>query len=284
MPDDTEIVTQSAETVEPEPVATEPDQTAEGTNSTAETESAAQSEGEDTAAFADDEYNAAVAALPEDARKVLNKVLTKKFQTAAEKAKLAEGFEEFINSYKSDPVETAKALARHHKLLTEAAEAAKTDPKSDSLNLDAKLREALGDELGFLADKLAPVLEDFVKPFHEKAQAMEIANRERQVEADLATLTSKYPDWKKHESKMMELAKELKPAQGSSGIRYLEILYKAATSSGDAARIVQKMAEGAKKSDSKPVAVPQKRVTIAPGKVLTLKEAADYARRGIRVD
>lgn len=235
---------------------------------------------------------------PEELRKALNKAFTQKTQALAEQRKALEPYQALVESLQEDPQATVRALAE--KLGIQLAEVeTKTEAKEAASELLADLKQSLGPDLEFLADRLAPALERItlklagqavskeIEPLKQQTEAMQQQAVAEQIDANLELFTKKHPDWKKHEAKMTEIGSRLHPApdpttgKPPTWMEYMEDLYYLATKDvreGDIAKkIVERMKESAEKSETSEGGVAGSRVTKAAPKGKTFNEAFDQS-------
>ena len=250
---------------------------------------------------------------PDAKLKALNKAWTQKTQKLAEDRKqfteqqeALEPFTDLVKGLQENPLETVKALANHFKIQLGEAES-KAEVKEAANELLADLKQSLGPDLEFLADKLAPVFERTVAklasqaitkevgPLKKQAQAMQEETVRQQIDANLGAFTKKYPDWKKHEAKMTEIGVRLQPAadpktgKPPTWMDYMEDLYYLATKDGRegdiAKQTVERMKKAAEKTETTEGGVSQNRVTKSAPKEGTwsdkFNQAFEDAKAGI---
>jgi len=241
--------------------------------------------GAEPAEWDDDVYREAIKALPPEAKKHLDGVLTKKFQGAAEARKKIEGYAELIEGLETDPDGTLKLLTQTLGKQPDIPGA----PAESQVKL--KLRTALGPELAFLADKLAPAIEDLVNPLQQSVQDTSQKAALLQAEQVLKTFGVTHPDWQQHEAEMTKLAKTIQP-NGMEESEFLELLYtqakiKKGVYAGEAAKtVVDQINRAASNSEAPTSATPQ-RVTPTIDPSLSFEKqfdaAWDLGKRDIRI-
>jgi hypothetical protein len=231
-----------------------------------------------------------LAAIKADPRlKALYKNLHKGFTSKSQK--LAAG-DRLLRAFQSDPAGTVKALAGRA-----GVKLADEPPKADvRAAIQTELTSAVGEDL---AGQLLPVFEKIASKIAESQIAPLRAELDQQmarsVEEQSAlvqeTFLQKYPDAKKFEREMMEVAQTIRPVPGTNAVSYLETLYLLATrqkkSGGEAARAVDKMVKAASAGE-RPGGTPGNRVAATPPdmskmtKSQKLRAALDAAKRGER--
>lgn len=161
----------------------------------------------------------------------------------------------------------------------------------------ASFRTALGPDLDFLADKLAPAIQALaqnvakatvgqaVEPLQSAQQTLLDKAAQEQQTALLESFTTKHPDWKQHETAITALGAKLQP-NGMEPLEFLSTLYTLATkdiAAGETAKkAVARMVKAAGADEGKPTAVSGDRVAIARPANPTLREAFEAAKRGER--
>lgn len=173
--------------------------------------------------------------------KRMNKAFTQKTQALATERKSIEQYQQLIHAFETNPTETLKILSKHYGLpVTETPAVAEAQVQSMTDSVLTELRESLGPELSFLADKLTPAFDKLarhvaesvisakVKPIEEAQQQQIAETAAKQTEAVLSNFTAKHPGWDKHEAKMAEIGQKLTP-NGMDEVEYLETLYALAT-------------------------------------------------------
>jgi hypothetical protein len=201
---------------------------------------------------------------------------------------------QIIAAYKRDPEKTLRILADHHKL--KFADPTPPTPGEKTVDeINVILEEALGPDL---AGKLKPAFEKLAKrvvgsEIEPVRQHMDnqLANAAlAETSAVMSKFETKYPDWKKHEPKMLEIARSVQPAPGTEAIAYMETLYKLATFDlSDADRVrttVDRIKNAASASDKPSGSVPGNKVSPTPKKFKSVDDAVsaafEAAKRGER--
>jgi hypothetical protein len=114
-----------------------------------------------------------------------------------------------------------------------------------------KFKEALGPELDYLADGLAPAVAKLVSDVATATVSRTVApliDRAAQAETDtvMAAFTEKHPDWQKHEAAMLSLSKKIEPTEGMNELEFLDHLYSRATHDTLEKEVDAKVADGVK--------------------------------------
>jgi len=221
---------------------------------------------------------------------------TKKTQELAEQRKQLEPYQQLIRSYETDPKGTVKQLYEHFFPQQDATP--KQAAQATNAFLD-QLRTGLGPELSFLADRMAPALENLMQSYVGNQIApvqerLEAEAAEREVNAELSAFEVKHPDWKQHEEKMAEIGRRFHPApdpltgQPPSTEEYMDTLYKLATfdisNAAKETEMLKRMTASAGKSESPSSGTPENRVAKTPAKLPTFEEAFADAKKGVRYE
>jgi hypothetical protein len=209
--------------------------------------------------------------------KALNRGFTTKMQAFANERKL-------IEAYNRDPTATIRLLAEHHGL--SLGEKPKTSVEQTVDEITPILEEALGPDL---AGKLKPAFEKLaekvasthIKPVRDYMDSSMAQTALEKTRAVMTAFETKHPDWKKHEPKMMEIAREIQPGQNADPMAYMEHLYRIATydlSDADRVRGTIDRINGAASASDKPAgSVPGTKVAQAPKKFADISEATAAA-------
>ncbi|HYB96811.1 MAG TPA: hypothetical protein VEC39_17695 [Vicinamibacterales bacterium] len=239
--------------------------------------------------------------------KELKGVFTKKTQQLAEQRKTVEALAEyapFITALQSDSKAAIKAAAEQLGLVvtdksieTTATETATKTAEGMADDVIAGFKQALGPDLDFLADKLAPAIHQLVQnvakaavgeavtPLQTQQQTLLDKAAQEQTDATLKAFTDKRPDWKQHEPAMLKIAEQLKP-NGMSEIDYLDTLYTLATKDIAAAeaakKAVERMTKAAKTDEGKSHPLPGSQVSVARPTSPSIRDAFEAAKRGER--
>lgn len=236
---------------------------------------------------------------PEKLNKALHAAATKKFQKIAETRKQLEPYADFITEYERDPRQAAIDLVESLGIEVKKPKSVEQSEKvvaalSDQIN--AKVREALGDEYEDVADKLGKAIhdaaslmvEEAVKPLKETQNALISDSAAREASTALEAFAKRHPDWKKYDAQMTALSRKFKPGEGVTEHEYLDTLYNLASAGGkegDAVkRAAKRMNASAKKSSSNRSVPANTVVKSSGGKLPTFGDAAAAARRGERLD
>jgi len=249
---------------------------------------------------------------PKALRAALNKAFTEKTQKLSEERKSVESQREALEQYQqlneqwqSDPRGVIQALAKQAGIDLPSVET-QVQAKSAAKSMVDELKESLGPDLEFLAERLAKPLESIilrtahqaVAPIQQKAAAIERQQIEKDVDTDLARMTEKYPDWKKHEPQMLKLGQVLQPAKDPATGKYpttmehLERLYLLSTMDVREAeatkKAIERMNKSMEKSETSEGGVAANRVAKSAPKSGNLNETFDQAwkdaRAGIRYE
>jgi len=249
---------------------------------------------------------------PKALRAALNKAFTEKTQKLSEEKKTFESQKEALGQYQhlierwnANPKEVVQALAKQAGVDIPSVET-KAEAKSAAKSLTDELKESLGPEFEFLAERLAPGLErailkvagQTVEPIRQQAKALEAQQASKDVEVDMQRMTEKHPDWKKYEGKMYELGQELLPAKNPktgkypTALEHMERLYLLATmdvrEAEAAKKAVKRIGEAAEKSESSEGGVSPSRVAKSAPKSGNFNEKFDNAfadaRQGVRYE
>ena len=243
-------------------------------------------------------------------RKSLEGAFTKKTQALAEQRRSQERlapYAEMIDALESDPDGTIRALAEQHGITIGRAEPAAETAETAAAATEAVLTEfrtALGPELEYLADGLAPAITKLVERLTattvEKATAPQRQQLEQltgraaveQTDVVMKAFEGRHPDWKTHEPELLALSQKLSPKGMTEG-EYLDHLYTIVTANALPAAIDTKVAEGVKKAlkrmadgaettETRTRSTPERAVRIAPPENPTFHEAYQAAKRGER--
>lgn len=123
-----------------------------------------------------------------------------------------------------------------------------------------EMKEALGEEWSFLADKIGPTIEKLLNKTREETQAELRVQTQKQIEQEATRASTEFfrdnPDAQKYEQRMIKLMDQFPPSDNISPREYLEAMYTLASNSGKG-RIATKLAEKASERASKNEAKPQ---------------------------
>jgi hypothetical protein len=233
---------------------------------------------------------------PDKLRKELQRAFTKKTQKLAELRKDLEPYRDLIAAMRDDPEATIQALARQAGYdLTKPQETPPTavDPLTE---VKTVLAESLGPEYEDLAERLAPavmrsaelIAKRTIQPLQEAQQTQLQTQVANEAQSEIAKFAESHPDWQQHEAAMNQLAAVLQPKPGLGTQRYLELLYREVT--GDKAvaaktkQTIARMQRSAEESSAQPSAVGADKVSVSTTGPPTFKQAAEFARRGVRLE
>lgn len=218
---------------------------------------------------------------------------TLKTQKLAADRKDIDEWKPLIEGLKDDPATAVEQLAARFGLKVAKADA------QDTKTVETKTAETLAelpDDLQFLK----PVFEAYGKKLLESVRGEIAPVKEAQdrivsdavaseTESTLTAFEAKYPGWKKHEAKMLEIGKKFVPAAGSmTDFEYMETLHRLATADITEAektkKVVEKINKAAQSVEPTTPAAQDSRVEHAlppPGK-RSIKDAYAAAKRGER--
>ncbi len=261
--DDTTPETQPAE--EPEKVADQPEETTEDTDAILSTDE--------------------LAALPPQERKKAEKWVAKLTRQSQELSATKRDLEEWktlVDALKNDPDAAIRQLAERRglKFVQEPVTQDTVQPIPEELKFLEPIFAAREKAIKAELEAKYGRLEERVDTMSAEAAAAE-------TESTIAQFTAKYPDWKKHEARMLELGQEFIPAKPMSDYKYMEHLHTLATAKITEAEQVKKTVEKINKSvasaEPPQSGVPNHRVEhhvpTDPAK-RTLREAYEAAKRG----
>jgi hypothetical protein len=255
---------------------------------------------------------------PAKLRGELEAAFTKKTQALAEQRRSTERLSRYvdiIDAYEADPEATVLALAQQHGLsITRPGETTAettTETGDTTTAVDAVLtefKEALGPELEYLADGLAPAITKLVdrltttsvqkatEPLKKQTEGLLSKAAVEQTDTVMKAFGESHPDWKTHEDAMFELSQKLAP-KGMTEIEYLDHLYKLVTADAKAAarekdietqvaervkKSIARMTKGAEDAETRTDATPERHVRSTPPETPTFQEAFEAAKRGER--
>ena len=195
---------------------------------------------------------------------------------------------ELISIFK-DPGKFKQFIQKSAKDIGLIAEDTSRTEKAVARDYAKMLKESLGDEYGFLADRFLPVfnalIEDTTKTVTDRVTSVEIRHAKSELTAAYEKVLSEVPDWKANEDKIAAAVRKY-PHDGSTSYKeYLLDMYTLATGnkvkggSGTAAsKVIKKIVKNANEA-GKLASVGEDRVS--PGGTLpTIKEAVAAAMRG----
>lgn len=213
-------------------------------------------------------------------------------ELSAEDAKQAKALFKLLKDPNTQKA-TLEVLAKQAGLIDKEGEPTKnkTETKKAAKKFQDGLKEALGEKLAFLADKLGPFLEKYINEIrsetNEGIQNLSKVQIENETEAALNKLSKETKGMsRKFESKMAELTSKLKPQDGVSTYDYLKNLYTIASSGSSAASVKGQIADRIRKNRSDaPSRLAssggEKESLRVPKKTLTSREAAEYALKEV---
>ncbi len=240
--------------------------------------------------------------------KAMQKAYTQKTQKLSAKLKETESLSELaeyrplIDSFKANPQETLKNLAKHYGF--NMAEA-KQEPKAETIdpavqNAVEQMRKAFGPDGEPLADQLAPIMHELarsvaqsvmdtgIKPIKQQQDEITYKTVAAETDVEMKSFEKGHPDWKQHEPAMLKLSQTIVPATGAeiSASEYLELLYTIATKDQRAkdatTDVVKKLNAVVKASEPPDSGVKDQNITPASPKRPTIEQAFEAAKKGIK--
>ena len=224
--------------------------------------------------------------------KAVKRLLTQKSTALADQRKALEPYADLIKSLDTDAAGTIAALGKQYGLTVTPTEqerrvAAVQPAVNDAV---ASFKAALGPDLDFLGDKLAPaiqalaqhIVEQTVQPL--KAHQQQLTERAglEQTQTILKTFETKHPDWKQHEVAMVALSQKIQPTAGMESLDYMDLLYGHVTRDAAIATAVQaalnKIAKGAETDDASARAVPANQIEVVSRKPFNIRDAFKEAQ------
>ena len=232
--------------------------------------------------------------------KAMQKAYTQKTQKLAQERKALEEYQGLIDQFKTNPTETISKLAQYYGLRVEEPEKARVEQTTKTAVDESvqELRQALGPEGEILADRLASALENMARPVAQNLVKNEVEPIKQQQEqmtaealaaeaqADLEAFSTKRPDWKEYESKMVEIGQRFQPAVGSNmtSEEYMETLYILATKDKSDAKttseVVSRLNKAVKSASQATAEVKANNVSPTAPKKPSFQEAWQAAKRG----
>lgn len=255
----------------------------------------AEAEGDDAAAEDKDDdtllTEAEIEALAGDPQKLVEgfqKAYTKKTQRLAQQRN-------FIRLLDEHPEEMLAVLAGKRGMKLVAAAAAEGGGGEGKAKVDDEAFSELETLFGTdLATKMLPAIEKIadrvankkVEPIQaDRAREATEAAREvsRQV---LETMDTKYPDWKKYEKPMIQLAAKVQPTSAMTPLEFSEMLYKTVRGEREVAdstgKVITRMQESARRSQPRTLGVADARVVSGPAGKISFEKAFEMAMKGQR--
>lgn len=199
------------------------------------------------------------------------------------------------NLYKAlnDP-KTAKtiieAMARKVGLLGDE-ELTKKETKAAKKKIQDVFKEALGEDMGFLAEKLGPAIEKVLEHYdsenQERFKSYEAEKAKEETGKAVETLYSKYEDAEALEARIFELMDEISPGPNSTPYKYMEKLYHLAKAEANEASVKDKMKKKLKNNSEDATArlsssgSREVKTSSAPSKAPSLDEALELATKSL---
>ena len=225
-----------------------------------------------------------LAALPPKERAKAEKwqaKLTQKAQALSAKEKEFSEWEPLIQGFKTNSKETLAQVAKQLGM-TVAELKAQDTPSEDLPDELAFLKPVFEQRERALVEKLraenAPIKQAYEQVIAETSAA--------ETESTLKSMSAEFPGWEKHEPKMLEIAREIQPAAGTSEAKYLRTLYKLATADLTEAertkKVVARINQSAKVSEERTSGIANERVAHAmpPPEKRSMRDAFEAAKRG----
>jgi hypothetical protein len=231
-------------------------------------------------------------------RKALLKGYTQKTQQLASQRNELGTWAQVREAYAHDPVATMKALAAQSglEIRDPKAEAIQQTAQEQGDQLITKLRATLDPfGLGDAAEALAPVFRELAtqaatsatEPIRKQNEQIVSESAQRESAAVIESFGKKYPDWKTHEPKMVELSQKIQPAEGMDPLEWMEHLYTLAAKDSlidrGIASALDKMKTSAQSGGASRT-VAGHHVAERPGKLPSFAEAYEAAKRGSRFE
>jgi hypothetical protein len=213
--------------------------------------------------------------------------LTQKAQALADQAREFGEWKPLIDSLKADPKTTVTRLVEQIGLKLAAQD---TTPETK------EVLSELPEEWRFLQ----PMFESLEKRVEARVRAELEPIKEAQneivtkasaaeTESTIKAFDAKFPGWKKHESKMLEIGKKFVPTAGSmTDFQYMETLYKLATADIEKAEqvkeTVKRINQSAAATESPAPGISDNRVehALPPPDKRSIRDAYAAASQGIR--
>jgi small-conductance mechanosensitive channel len=218
--------------------------------------------------------------------------LTQESQRQAAQRKELEGMIPLVEALKTNPQAALEEIAKQHGLtLTRNAQ--------DTQTVQARTAEVMA-ELPQELDFLKPILEGYgqkiidslrgeITPIKEAHAAMISEAVAAETQSTLEAFSAKYPDWKKHEPKMLELGKKFIPTAGAmTDFEYMETLHNLATMNVAKAeqtkKAVARINKAAASSEAPTSGMSNERVehALPPPEKRSMRDAFNAAKRGER--
>ena len=211
---------------------------------------------------------------------------TVKSQKMAADRKALEEWNPLIEGFKADPTATLEKVAKQlgFTVAKAGSQDTKTAESADLPEYLSEIRPFIEARDKALEARIRAELEPVKKAHAEMAQEAVIADTESTIER----FTAKYPEWKQHESKMLEFGAMLVPAPGSkmTDFEFMEKMHTLATSGIAEAeatkKVIAKMNKSAASSEDRTSGIPKERVahTMPPKDKRSFKDAWEAAKRG----
>lgn len=143
---------------------------------------------------------------------------------------------------------TIRAMAAGAGLLGKDLPTTNVEVKEAKKDLKEILKKSLGPQLEWLAEKLAPAMQEMLDEERASATTKLASLEQSQIESATNVAWDKLHDEtkglsRKYEARMVQLADEVLPAANQSPLQYLRNLYKIASSDKTATTTRQQMAE-----------------------------------------
>jgi hypothetical protein len=247
-----------------------------------------------------DEY-AAVKDDPVAMRKAMNRAYTQKTQAIAEERKRLEAYQGLISGLEANPLQTLELLGQQLgvKIVQPGSEVQAPPQVSQRDQLVGQLKTKLDEYgLGAVAPELVAVAQGIaeeiagqkLKPIEEAAGRLTTESQQREAANIMQQFQARHPDWKQHESAMMELSKRYKPATDAQGRflvtegQYLDDLYRLANYETnvrtEAQKQLDRMRQSAAATEPRTTTVTSDKVSQKAPTGASFRAAYEAAKRG----
>jgi hypothetical protein len=236
--------------------------------------------------------------------KAFNRAWTQKTQRLATERKALAPFKALQESLDADGPGVIRQLAEKYGLeIRDPKDTTATAAAEDvTAKVIAQVKAQLGPDYEDLADRLGPAILDAAKTIvAEQTKPIQVRQEElikesalRESTAVLESFTKTHPDWKQFEPAMTALSQRLQPSVDAQGrattteAEYLDMLYTLVTKDrqvGEATKkVVARMEKSAAAATKDAPSVAADKVAQTPPGLLTFRQAAALAEKGIRVE
>ena len=221
-----------------------------------------------------------------------NKIMTPKFQELSAERKQYEHYKRLAEALEADPDTTVEMLARHRGFTVQRGQAPTVQEQTVTDQHRAALEEQFGPQAAnaivAMVEKLADEkAQARTKPLQEHYQSQVTQAAQQEVQSAVDSLTKEFPDWKKYEPQMTQLAQKLQPGPGMSKLEFARILYKAANPGSSVQQtnaVIEKLTKAAQAAEAPAQPVSTNRVAKSRPKDLSFEKgiqaAVEAATRG----